>query len=153
MKMNKVKAFLGYMIAALMVPLVIVGLMSYPMIGEGLVNGLELEISPWFTGGAVVRTVSHAGYETRIHRPVFDALIGKRQEGFVQVVWAKTETLPVTLSEEIDYDGDGKVDFAVTLDPRTKTATWQPYSSQALELLGLYEIGDGIGVRIKLMRE
>lgn len=148
--MRKVKTFLAYFWAALMVPLAMVTLMGMNPIAEALVDITGVQISPWFTGGEVARTIPHSGYETHIHRPVFDALIGQRSEGFVQVVWAKTEALPETLSEAVDYDNDGQADFEITLHPKNKTAEWKPLVPNALALEGVYAIGDGVGVRVTL---
>lgn len=146
----KLKSFLGYFLAVLMVPVVFITLMGMQPIAQGLVSVTGVEISPWFTGGEVTRTIDHGGYETRIHRPVFDALIGERPEGFVQVVWRATAALPDRVVEAIDYNEDGQADFQVTLHPRTKTAEWQPYNDQSFDIEGPYAIGDGMGVRIKL---
>lgn len=150
--MNKLKAVLGYLIAALMVPVIIVTLMGMGSIAKWLVDVTGVEISPWSTGGEVVRTIDHGSYETRIHRPIFDALIGQKRQGFVQVVWAKTETLPETLTESIDYDDDGQADFEVTLNPAIKTAEWSPSMPNALRMEGPYRIGDGLGVRVWMKR-
>lgn len=148
--MGKLRAFLGYFLAALMVPLAMITLMGMDSIARTLVDITGVQVSPWFTGGEVVRTIAHNGYETRIHRPIFDALIGQRSEGFVQVVWAKTEALPETLREAIDYDSDGQADFEITLHPQAKTAEWKPFAPDALGLEGVYTIGDGVGVRVTL---
>lgn len=150
--MKKLKAILGYTIAALMVPVVILTLVGMQPLAELLVRATGVEISPWSTGGEVVRTIDHAGYETRIHRPVFDALIGQKREGFVQVVWAKTENLPETVAESIDYNDDGLADFEFTLHPSSKTAEWIPLNPNALRMEGPYRIGDGLGVRVWMMR-
>lgn len=148
--MKKLKAFLGYFAAALMVPLALFTFMGLGPVSEAIVNVTGVQISPWFTGGEVVRTVSHPPYETLIHRPVFDALIGETREGFVQIVWTPLESLPEKVEEIIDYDNDGQADFAVTLHPASKTAEWQPLTSQSYGMDGPYAIGDGMGVRIKL---
>jgi hypothetical protein len=79
----KMKAFLGYFTAALMVPVVFISLMGMGPLAEGLVKVTGVVISPWYTGGEVARTVAHGAYELRIHRPVFDWLIGEQREGFV----------------------------------------------------------------------
>lgn len=147
---TKVKTFLGYFVAALMVPVVFVTLMGMGPLAEGLVKLTGVEISPWFTGGAVVRAIPHGAYDTRIHRPVFDALIGERREGFVQIVWGPATALPDTIVEDIDYDNDGHADFQVTLHPRTKTAEWHSHIEHAYGMDGPYAIGDGVGMRIKL---
>ncbi len=148
---SKLQSFLGYFIAALMVPVVFISLAGMQPIAEGLVRLTGVVISPWYTGGEVARTVSHGAYELRIHRPVFDWLIGEQREGFVQVVWTPREALPETIVEDVDFDNDGAADFQVTLHPKTKTAEWRPYSERAFGMDGPYAIGeDGLGVRIKL---
>ncbi len=151
--LSKVKSFLGYFLAALMVPVVFITLMGMGSLAEGLVKVTGVEISPWFTGGEVARSVAHGAYETNIHRPVFDALIGERREGFVQIVWTPAGALPETIVEEIDYDNDGQADFQVTLHSNTKTAEWKTYIDQAYGIDGPYAIGDGLGVRINLKNE
>lgn len=151
--MKKIKSFFGYLIAALMIPLAFMTLMAMGPVSELLVQITGVEISPWFTGGEVAQVIPHTGYETHIHRQVFDGLIGQRREGFVQVVWVKAEALPDLIVEDIDYDQDGQADFQVTLRPHEKTAAWQPYSAYALELQGPYSIGSGLGVRVRLSRK
>ncbi len=148
----KIRSFLAYFLAALMVPVVFVTLRGMQPLAQELVKITGVVISPWYTGGEVARVVTHGAYETRIHRPVFDALVGERQEGFVQVVWSPTTALPETVVETIDYDNNRQVDFLVTLHPKTKAAEWQAYSDKAYGMEGPYEIGDGMGVRIKLYR-
>jgi hypothetical protein len=150
--MKKLKSILGYIIAAFMLPVVIVTFMSLGPLSELLVKSTGIQVSPWFTGGEVVQTIEHEKYNTQIHRPVFDALIGERKEGFVQVVWRPKLILPDTIEETIDYNSDGQPDFQVTLHTDTKTAEWQPLTDQALGLDGPYRIGEGMGVRIRLKK-
>jgi hypothetical protein len=133
-----------------MVPVVFVTLMGMEPLATNLVKVTGVEISPWITGGKVARTISHGRYETRIYEPVFDAMIGQRREGFVQIVWGAAGSLPETIVEAIDYNHDGQADFEVTLHPKTKTADWRALTDQAIGMDGPYAIGDGIGVRIKL---
>jgi hypothetical protein len=148
--MKKLKAILGTILAALMLPVVIVTFMSLGPLSELLVKSTGIQVSPWFTGGEVAQTIEHEKYNTQIHRPIFDALIGERKEGFVQVVWLPKLILPDTIEETIDYDNDGQPDFQVTLHTDTKTAEWQPLTDQALGLDGPYRIGEGMGIRIRL---
>jgi hypothetical protein len=146
----KLKSFFGYFIAALMVPVVFITLMGMMPLAEGLVKASGVVISPWFTGGEIARSLTHGTYETLIHRPVFDGLIGQRKSGFVQVVWTPASLLPETIVEDIDFNGDGQADFQVTLHSGNKTAAWKPYSDLAYGMEGPYAIGDGLGVRINL---
>ena len=150
---TKLKSFLGYFIAMLMVPVVFVTLMGMGPLAEGLVKVTGVVISPWITGGEVSQTIAHGAYDTRVYQPVFDALIGERREGFVQIVWGPADALPETIVEDIDYNSDGQADFQVSLHPRTKTAEWQAYVGQAFGMDGPYAIGNGIGVRINLKND
>jgi hypothetical protein len=150
MKNNKIRSFFGYLAAGLMIPLALVSIMGMGPIAELLVKTSGVEISPWFTGGEVSRTVSHENYQTRIHRPIFDGLFSERREGFVQVVWAPAQNLPETIVEDVDYDNDGSPDFQITLRPREKTADWKIYNHNVGAMQGPYIIGDGVGIRMPL---
>jgi hypothetical protein len=148
--MSKLKAFFGYVLATLGLPIVLATFIGQSFWMNGLVSVTGLQISPWFTGDAVAHTVAHAGYETRIHKPVFMALVGERSEGFVQVDWAPLGGVPAQLAEDIDYDGDGQVDFRVELDTGTKQATVTPYGAQVIGLQGIYRLKGAWAVRVNL---
>jgi hypothetical protein len=149
--MSKLKSILGYIVAALGVPIVLTTLMGMGFWAETLVAVTGLKVSPWFSGGEVAYTVDHDQYETRIHAPVFQALIGERKEGFVQVDWAPSAALPVTIHEEIDYDQDGVADFGVEFDTQTQQVQITPYSQQVMMLEGVYQIKDeALAIRVGL---
>lgn len=150
---NKLKSILGYLIAALMVPLAFATFMVMSTLSPQIAQASRLVISPWITGGEVAQRISHGAYETRIYRPVFEGLIGKTREGLVQVAWGPADKLPTSLTEDIDYDQDGKPDFQVTLHPQTRAAEWKAYNGNVLRMEGVYKIGDGIGVRMRVTRE
>jgi len=118
----RLKAVLGYTLAALAFVVALATFVGMPAWEKALVSGTGLRVSPWFTGDEVAYTVPHRGYETRIHRPVFQALIGERSEGFVQVDWAPADSLPAVLDEEIDYDRDGVGDFRIRLEGEKEEA-------------------------------
>jgi hypothetical protein len=151
--LSKLKSFSGYIIAALMVPAVMVTMMGMYPLAKVLVDMTGVVISPIYTGGEVARKVAHGPYDTLIHRPVFDALIGETRTGFVQVVWTPSTALPETIIEDIDYNNDGKADFQVNLHPKTKTAEWKPYTGLAYGMEGPYAIGSGLGIRINLKKQ
>jgi len=148
--MQKFKAILGYVWAALPIPLVLATLFGMSTWMNLLVSGTGLTISPWFTGDVVARTVERDGYEMRIHRPVFQALIGERREGFVQVDWGPLEALPAQVDEEVDFDGDGQADFRVVLDTENGQATLTPLTEYVLSLSGTYRLDDAWAVRVAL---
>jgi hypothetical protein len=148
--MQKLKAILGYTWAALLIPLALATLFGLNSWMNLLVSGTGLTVSPWFTGDVVARTVAHDGYETRIHRPVFQALIGERSEGFVQVDWGPLNALPAQVDEEVDFDGDGQADFRVVLDTQSGEATLTPLTEYVLSLSGTYRLDDAWAVRVAL---
>src|SRR5208283_1816944 len=133
--MSTVRKFLGYSWAVMTIPLVLVlffGLQSWAKL---LAQSTGVRVSPWMTGGEIVRTLPHEGYETRIHRPVFDGLLGPRARGFVQVDWVvvpPATKLPERIGEEIDYDDDGVADFAVELNSKANRAALKPLQPAVL---------------------
>jgi hypothetical protein len=149
--MRIVKAICGYFLAVLGVPLILLGLIG-PDAGldERFISATGLTLSPWIDGGEVVQTIDHGRYQTHVHRMVFDALIGERKEGFVQVDWLPPYTLPALIDEEIDIDGDGQADFRVEVVTAAKEATLTPYSPLILELEGTYRLEDSLAVRVTL---
>ncbi len=146
--MSRLKVFLGYAVAALGLPIVLATFMGQAFWMQSLVSATGWRISPWFTGDVVAQTVSHDGYEIRIHRPVFLALIGERPEGFVQVDFAPPGYVPAQVAEEIDYDGDGQTDFRLELDTKTRQARLTPYTAAVMGVRGVYRLKDAWAVRV-----
>jgi hypothetical protein len=138
--LQRIRAILGYTwaVAALFVVLAtFFGMNSWANL---FVATTGLRISPWFTGGEVQQTVEHGTYQTLIHQPVFDSLIGERDEGFAQVTWRPAEghKLPDQIVDTVDVSGDGKPDFELTLDNRADAVTLkalQPWVLSAGEVL------------------
>jgi hypothetical protein len=149
--MSTIKAVLGYTLAALGLPIALVTFIGMNDLANLLVSTTGLVVSPWFSGGEVAATVDHDGYETRIHQTVFQALIGERDEGFVQVDWTPIDALPGTIDEEIDYNNDGSSDFRVELDTEARQAQITPYSEQVMYLEGVYQVKDeAVAIRVHL---
>jgi hypothetical protein len=148
--MTKLKPLFGYGLAALGLPVILATFMGQGFWMTTLVSATGLRISPWYTGDVVARTVSHDRYETRLHKPVFMALIGERPEGFVQVDWAPLGAVPAQVAEDLDYNADGQPDFRIALDTQTKQATLTPYTAQVISLQGVYQLKDAWAVRVNL---
>lgn len=148
--MNWVKRLIGYTMAFLMVPLVLATFMGMGFWSKELVAVTGLSVTPWYTGGEVVRKISHGQYETRIHRPVFDGLLWSSKQGFVQVDWTPAEPLPARLEEEIDFDGDGTTDFRVELSTQDNSAKLVSVNPHVLSLEGTYKLKNGPAIRVWL---
>jgi hypothetical protein len=149
--MKIVKAMCGYLLAILSVPLVLFAFLA-PQggLGERFISATGLTLSPWIDGGEVVQSIRHGRYQTHVHRMVFDALIGERKEGFVQVDWLPPYALPARIDEEIDADGDGQADFRIKVVTAAKEATLTPYAPWVLKLEGTYTLEDSLAVRVTL---
>ena len=150
--MEKLKAFFGYTVAVLTFPIIVVmvfGAFGGPL-GELFIEVTGLETSANWTGGEVVQTIDHGTYQTQVHRMVFDALIGERKEGFIQVGWVPPDALPARIDEEVDADGDGEADFRIEVDTANKESTLTSYAPWVLELEGTYRLEDSLAVRVIL---
>jgi hypothetical protein len=145
------KTILGYSAAGMSLLITLVTMAAW-MFGWGqvFIDRTGLVLAPNYSGGEVVRTVDHGAYQTEIHRPVFDALIGERNEGFIQVAWRKADALPAQIDESIDFNTDGQTDFHIEMDTATRKATLTSASPNVLSLQGVYRIGDSLAIRVKL---
>jgi hypothetical protein len=134
--MLKLKAFFGYTLAALGVPVILVMLFGMGDWMNLLVNATGVQISPWETGGAIAYQIDRSGYHLDVHEPVFMALIGEKRTGFVQVDWQPLTGVPGQIDEAVDYDRDGTADFQVSWDWKTPGSQAQLTALQP-EVLGV----------------
>ncbi len=148
--MKKIQSIFGYTWAFLCIPIVLATLFASPFWMNLLVYGAGLTISPWFSGGEVARVMQHEGYQTLVHRPVFDALIGEKKQGFVQVDWTKDPATPDTIDEEIDVTGDGQADIHVLWNLKAGQAEVVPLSPYVIGLQRTYNLEKTWTIRVDL---
>jgi hypothetical protein len=149
--MTTFKTILGYSAAVLSLLITLVTMAAWMFEwGQAFADRTGLVLVPTYSGGEVVRTVDHGAYQTEIHRPIFDALIGETKEGFIQVAWRKADALPAQINEAIDFDADGQADFHVSLDTATRQATLTPLTQNVLGLKGVYSLGETLAIRVTL---
>ena len=148
--MAKLKSVLGYTVAVLSILIMIAGVGAWSFMSEPFISATGLKHSANWSGGEVAQTLEHGTYRTEVHRPVFDALLGERKAGFVQVAWRPADGLPARIDEEIDADADGQADFRIELETATEQASLTPYSPNVLELEGVYDLGETLAVRVRL---
>jgi hypothetical protein len=150
--MKRTLSILGYTWAVLCIFIVLATFIKSTYFGPALASITGVKVSPWFSGGEVKTSISRDGYRTLIHRPVFDGLFSDRKEGFVQVNWEPTGGLPPMVTEEIDYDGDGRADFLVRLDTTRGVATLVPYKTSVISVEDVYRLKAGWAVRVTLVK-
>lgn len=146
----RLKIIFAYTAAVLATVVAVGTFLGMDYLSHKLVNGTGLKISPWYTGGEIVNTVDHAQFKTLQHRAVYDSLIGRKTEGFVQIDFAPSAALPDKISEDIDFDLDGAADFRIEYDTKANTAVLTPFDSRVLSLDGCYKLKERRAVRIKL---
>ncbi len=151
--MTSVRKVFGYAWAALPIPIVLVGFLGLGAWSKLLARSTGIQVSPRFTGGEVVKTLPHPGFETRIHRSVFDGLVGERPRGFVQVDWVAippTKVLPGRINEQVDYDDDGAVDFVIALDTKANQVRLKALQPDVLGVQRVMVLNEGRVVRVEL---
>jgi hypothetical protein len=148
--MSKLTAIAGYTLAVLAMVVVLATFIGMNFWADKLVAVTGLKVSPWFTGGEVVRTIDHGSYQTRIHRAVFDGLVSEYSQGFIQVDWTPLEALPATIDEVIDINDDGQQVFRIELDTRSGLANLTASNHQVLGLKGTYKLKKAWAVRVLL---
>ncbi len=94
--------------------------------------------------------IDHGTYNTFVHRPVFDGLVGERSEGFVQVDWKPAEGLPAVITESLAL-ADGER-ISIKLDTATGSATLAPAGGAAPHVDRTYKLKDGWAVRLVLQK-
>jgi hypothetical protein len=152
--MSRIQALLAYSWAALAGPLLLATFMGMKPLTEGLVAVTGLHVHPIYTGGEKTPPIPHGPYQTTIHRPVFDGLVGPRDHGFVQIQWQPADTnqpgLPELIEEPIDFDADGTTDFTVRLDTKTNEASLETSDRRVLSIQEVIPIRDARVVRVNL---
>ena len=84
-----------------------------------IVGALDLKIAPWFSGGEVAFVIDRGNYQIKVYRPVYPALMGEGEKGFVQLVWQPRSVLPLKVQDSIDLNRDGTVDCEISFSNPT----------------------------------
>jgi hypothetical protein len=150
--MNRLKSVAGYLWAVFALFVVLATFLANDSLSSRFASSTGLVVSPRYTGGEVVRIIDHGTYKTLVHRPVFDGLIAEKKEGFVQINWEAVAETPPIIQEKIDFNGDEKDDFLITLDTRTGTFDVTPYSPAVGSIERTYKLKKGWAVRVHLKR-
>lgn len=149
--MNRLKSILGHTWAILALPIILATFMGLDFWAKSLAKVTDVKISPWFSGGEIIRTLVHENYMTMLHRPVFDGLFGERKVGFIQINWVPlSEDLPPVINEEIDIEGDGKSDFRIQLNTLTNSVSFMDHSDRIIGIEAVYNLDRERAVRFRL---
>lgn len=124
--MKKLLIIIAYIWAfacVLLIPLTFMGNANF---AKQLAKLPFMKINPVFSGGEVARSFENNGLKVVIYKPVFAALIGESKSGFVQIKFSDDNQLPKLISQEIDYNNDGKTDFNININTVTGETKLEP---------------------------
>jgi hypothetical protein len=151
--MKKLKSFLGYIWAVAAIIIALATFFGNDRFSRTLAASTGITVNPRYSGGEIMKIIDHGNYLTSMHRPVFDALIGQTKEGFIQINWEPAAGLPQIINENIDYNGDGKDDFIITLNTGTGETALTKNNSSVLDIEKSYHLRNGWAVRVLLKRQ
>ena len=109
-----------------------------------------MKVTPWVTGGEIVRTEPRNGFSYFVHKPVFENFIGQANEGFVQIGWKPLASLPAIISENVSLDGNGVVDFHLDVDTQKMSAHIAASSPLFLGTPEIIRLSDSLLARIRM---
>ena len=148
--MKTIKKILGYTIAVSYPFIFILAVISYNLYSKKIVDITGLKISPWYSGNIVLKTINHNSYKTQIHKPVFHGFITERKSGFIQIDWVIINKIPDIITENIDFDFDGKIDFNIEYNTLDHKAYLHSLNNNVIGLIGIYKLEGYYAIRIKL---
>ena len=161
---KRLPAMLGYAVAVLTIAVAVVGPLFWFGVFSRAAAKTSLRIDPEYTGGEPARIVARDGYQIVVYKPVLKRAPLSPIASFVQIVWKPVSALPVTISEPIDLDGDGRPDcvvsFQASRDPQAKLrVTVKPLNALVQPMNGvgkdsfsslIARVNDSIVVRVPL---
>ncbi len=149
--MGHLRSMAGYLWALLALPVILSTFLGQGFWANQLVAVTGIHVSPWLAGGEVVQTIDHRQYRIILHRPVFDGLVGQRNQGFVQINWQPVaEFLPAIIKETVDYDRDGMADFKIEFDTKTNHIELSDKKPYVLGIEQVYKLENERAVRVLL---
>jgi hypothetical protein len=119
---RRAKSILGYTAAGL----TLLAMAAAPFLLMGLfVRGVAatgIRPDPVYAGGTPRATIARAGYRITVYHPVNPAAPLSRLPPYVQIAWGPARSLPATVSDEVDIDGDGRPDLRARFEvPRDES--------------------------------
>jgi hypothetical protein len=151
--MDSIKKVAGFSWGIVAFMIVLVTFPASRGLEERFVQATGLSISARMNGGEVRQTLDRGAYVVEIHRPVFDGLIGERENGFILIRVRHTGEVPAVIEEKVDYLGEGKDAFSFRIDTSTSQVTVTPASPLVKGINTLFHVKDGWAFNVGLKRK
>lgn len=147
-RLLSIPIYLWAIVCALIIP---VTFMGNHFFAERMATLSFMKINPIYSGGDSLRTYQQDSLKIIINKPVFAALFGESSKGYVQVKFKVAGKLPERFISDVDYDGDGKPDFEVTVDTQKGQTSLKPLSSMVLGLRTSSKVKEAWVVRVEVL--
>ncbi len=129
-----IPAYLWAVICVLLIPAAFIGNDTF---AKQLARLPFMKINPIYTGGEVARITGDSTLKITINKPVFEALIGERSKGFVQIKFEGDSLLPEIINQNIDFDNDSVEDFKLDINTKTNNTQFEVLNNKNVIDLGV----------------
>jgi hypothetical protein len=146
--MKKIKIAAGMFWAILCLLLILVLFPGLNNFSSGVSRLPFMKINPNLTGGEAAEQIVMKSYTLVVRKPVFDGLIGKKKQGFVQIDWRGD--LPDIISDTIDYNLDNKPDFVINISRSASSTILKPLNPKVRKVGISTPTSYGWSARIKI---
>jgi hypothetical protein len=148
--MKTIKSISGYTWAILSFLIILLLFPALQPLSREISKFPFMKINPIYSGGDRNFEIEGKGYILTVNKPVFEALIGTSNEGFVQMTWVGDFSLPH--ADTIDFNKDKSSDFVVKFFNTKKPPQIEPLNNKVKALQNYAKTKTGWIVRVGLLK-
>ncbi len=150
--MKKLRIIPAYIWAAACFILIPITFIKNDALAEKLARLPFMKIHPKYSGGDERMAYIKNGLHVSVFEPVYSGIKGKGSDGFVQVKFAGTNTMPATINEAIDYDLNGVPDFNVSVNTADGATTLEKLNNHVQSIQVSSKVKDYWLIRVNVVR-
>jgi hypothetical protein len=150
--MKKLRIIPAYIWAAICFILIPITFIKNDVLAEKLARLPFMKIHPKYSGGDERMSYIDNSLHISVFEPVYSGIRGEGPDGFVQVKFAGTNKMPVTISEAIDYDLNGDPDFSVSINTANGVTTLEKLNSHVRSIRISSKVKDYWLIRVNVER-
>jgi hypothetical protein len=150
MAMKKILSIPAYMWAVTCFLMVPVTFIKNDAFAEQLAKLPFMRIHPKYNGGELNRNYENDGLSIKVNMPVYAALFGESNKGFMQVTFSALAQLPEQIDQTIDYNFDSSPDFKVSINTLNGETNLIPLDQTVKSLYASSKVKDSWVIRVNL---
>jgi hypothetical protein len=148
--MKRIKIIAGITWAFLCLILIVIFFPGFNTFSSSVAKLPFMKINPNYSGGEIAQRYVMESCTLVIRKPVFDGLIGERQNGFVQIDWKGD--IPENIQDTIDYNMDSIPDFLIRINTKEPDTRLEPLTGNVTGVNISTPTSYGWAVRINLKK-